>query len=741
MLDKWLLKDIQDHLTDKKRCVIIDEQRQIEFLLPLIKEKGYKIFVANDTLAELKIKYEIEKLHKNDKVVIYTTSAIDKLSFIREYCETESHFQITFLNRYITAKVNNELKLTLNLQPEELTAAAKQSIGKDKSYWKNLSANGITGLFGNFEEVVISFISDPQSFNTNNDESVKNIFYELISAHLKIPNINKPASTLASEIVQKIFENIYSNMEDVFFTKLFEKWCNSKKDFPLLLKKSSEFHLPERVDVWNIMPNHPFKKIDDEWIKLISKNINDPAWLNSKSILFKERANSSIAKEIGVNYWQAVVILVSFDVKSINKINSLDDAVKFYTTEFYKIDSAIRVIYTEFLNNKSLLKPIQEYYENILNTFLEKWFNHFTYYKENQSGLLESLINSNQPNTAIIVGDGVNFEIARSLYLSLQNEFVCSDNFIFADYPSETENNMSRLYLSKDEIENEQSKRQLKLSAITKKNINFMYIDDINYSSLYDYLIVISKDIDSLGEKIQQKALKYFDQIKEELSDKIKFLLSIGYKKVYLISDHGFVLTGILEESDKISVSLPDKNINKNERYIWLENELKDVPNNLVQLDKSYKTYKYILFSKSIRPFKTVGNYGYSHGGITPQELIVPFFSFAKNKSDEFGLNINIINKEELLEVVGNSFVVKLKSEDESDLMKANVRKVILVFFKDGKQFYEGDIFEIKISSVISKEFSLSSNKEFDMILLDSNTRETLDRAIVKQKQIRNINL
>ena len=42
---------------------------------------------------------------------------------------------------------------------------------------------------------------------------------------------------------------------------------------------------------------------------------------------------------------------------------------------------------------------------------------------------------------------------------------------------------------------------------------------------------------------------------------KVNDLFSMGYGKVYLTADHGFVITGILDEADKIPV--PDGDIIK----------------------------------------------------------------------------------------------------------------------------------------------------------------------------------
>ncbi len=59
--------------------------------------------------------------------------------------------------------------------------------------------------------------------------------------------------------------------------------------------------------------------------------------------------------------------------------------------------------------------------------------------------------------------------------------------------------------------------------------------------------------------KDAQKALKYFPETIDFFAEKIPLLLSSGYSKVYLVSDHGFVLTGLLSEADKISVTLIKK--------------------------------------------------------------------------------------------------------------------------------------------------------------------------------------
>lgn len=64
----------------------------------------------------------------------------------------------------------------------------------------------------------------------------------------------------------------------------------------------------------------------------------------------------------------------------------------------------------------------------------------------------------------------------------------------------------------------------------------------------------------------------------------------MGYGKVYLTADHGFVITGILDEADKIPV--PDGDIIKSEERFCLANDTLDNENIIVRSQK-YKESQY----------------------------------------------------------------------------------------------------------------------------------------------------
>jgi len=89
--------------------------------------------------------------------------------------------------------------------------------------------------------------------------------------------------------------------------------------------------------------------------------------------------------------------------------------------------------------------------------------------------------------------------------------------------------------------------------------------------------------------ELQQKALKYISETTTNfIAEKISQLLNSGYSKVYLITDHGFVLTGILSEADKISVSIEGVH-EKAERYIRTVERQHSLTNSYIGVEKKYE--------------------------------------------------------------------------------------------------------------------------------------------------------
>lgn len=741
MIDIWFKKDLINIYGPHSVTVFIDESGDAEFLLNTVSE-DFTVHYANSEVDQLYVKYLIEKAQPtNEKFIIYTRSKKSDLKFIREYCETCGCLEIRYLQNYVKDKVHQTLNLNINLPKEEIISAAKVSVGKDRTYWMDLSHKGASEIF-DLNKELLPFIHDPEIYSKEKyDAQLRETFYRKVSELLDQDYLNKPANTLASEVVKAILDGLAKGDCNKKLETIYKNWLDSvsyRHSFNTYLEK---YKLPSEIDIWNVSINHPFRQVDENWLGEIGKNLSDKASLPTFITKLRQRNESKQAHSLNIFFWKDVITLLEFDSKEIAYLSTFSECVDFYKKHFFKLDTAIRNLYSEFLNKKELLEPFQELYKEHVSVFLDKWFEHWSDYEENQTGTLQRIINeAGSLKTAIIVGDGVAYEIAELVASKVKGSAILKTESIIADIPTETENNMSRIYMDNGVIEAVQSNREKYLASKNPDiTIDFIRLDEVNEEVLGgQFLICTYKDIDDMGEKLQQRALKYFPETIDFFAEKISLLLSSGYDKVYLISDHGFVLTGVLSEADKISV-FPSGVYEKAERYIRLESKQPNLTPSFIETKKSYKQFEYLYFSKNINPFKTPGLYGFSHGGLSPQEVITPYFSWERSGPSITSLLVSVKNKEDLKSVTGELFSIKLQADKGTEDLFSLERKVYLVFFANKQQVNRSDIFTIHQNEKVTKEYSFDGHPEIEVHILDAITKQRLDLAVVKQNKDRDL--
>jgi len=738
MLDKWFIEDIQSGLGHSNRFVIIDPEKSCDKLMEeLEKQKLAPIINAFSEIDEIKVKYNIEKNYKSEKAIIYTNIPLDKLVWLREYCETGARLEINFLHRYISEKVSKKLHFDLTSQPENIIALGKLSIGRKQDFWDNVKATGEANIFPT--EELLAFLANPEKKFKSWDKEAQNLFVDLLSQHTEHSLANKPPETIADELAAALFNYIHKDSDNSFYNDLYRKWVDSKTYEPALKQYLKNYSVPSDVDIWLLPAHHPFKEVDMQCLGELTENIGDKNWIRTHLPMIYNRSIEHILSVLDTRWWEDIYTLFDFDISGAANIQSIDNGIEYYKSEFYKVDTAVRHLYTAFLSNEKVLKPIQEYYHQLTIQFLDKWFLYFSNeYKQGQTGYLKSLITDNEPPIAIIVGDAISFEVSQEIVSQLDNNFTVSKDVIMGSYPSETENCMSRLFSDSGEIYPDRSKRHKALLEETGKEIEFMELDDISPAHKpNDYTIFYSADVDELSEKQNQNALKYYGEFTSSVGEKIETLFGCGYTKVFLVSDHGFVLTGILEESDKVVIDSQDGK--KGERYYLSAEKAKKQSDSIIEIKEPHKDAKYQYYSKSMNPFKTRGAYGFSHGGITPQELLIPNLLIEKSGKDFNQLNVEIINKSDLKDVVGSIYQVALKGGEFIGDAFSIERKVVLVFAKDKKEFNRSSIITIKAGEQETKEFEFEKYDEFDILVIDANTRSTLDSCKINRQIARDL--
>jgi len=738
MIDKWFIKDLDNILETKPIAVLIDGGGA-DFLVS-IAERRYTVLKADTEIEELHAKYVIEsKQPTSERFLIYTTTKREHLKFIREYCETNGCIEIPQLHNYIKEKVHKTLNLNINLPPEELIVAAKISEGKNQNYWMDLCHKGSTEIF-DLKQELLPFLHDPEGYaKTKYDPQILDLFYHKVNELLKQEFLPKPPKTLAKELVTAMFDSLIKGTSNGTLHQVYEQWVDSVSYKKSLLNYITSYKLPSNLDSWVVKSNHPFENIDQLWLQDLGKNLQNldviKAWLPG----IRKRAQSRQALTLGINYWQDILELIEFDSKNIAYLSSFQESVDFYTRHLYKLDTAIRNLYARFLNHKDLLEPFQELYKDYVNIFLDKWFKYFDQYAENQTGALQRIIDNAGGKTAIIVGDGVSFEVAKLVSNQVDPKYAKGCEVILSDLPSETENNMSRIYMDSGELEAVQSKREKYLSSQnTSKAIEFIKLDKVNREAHQSEILICTyKDIDDMGETLQQKALKYFPESIEFFAEKIQTLLESGYRKVFLISDHGFVLTGLLSESDKVQLGISGDH-QKAERYIRSGEKLSS-QNSLVEIQRKSKGYEYLYFSKTLNPFKTPGVYGFSHGGAAPQEIITPFFSWEHSSESMTPLTVKIANKSELETVSGDVFQIKIDADKGSGDVFSAARKLTLIFFNKKSQVNKSDVFSIESEKSIAKDYTFDGNQSLEVHLIDATTQQLIDKTTITQNKDRDL--
>ena len=734
MIEKWLRNEIDKKICNSKRIVILDQTSRWKFLIDaactdicLYSTKNYSSKWQRKQ-DELFLRHDIEKNHKNDQVVIYVSRELTPDSFLIEYAKTGGCIEIA--TEWVRDVLLKETALQVSLTDDELYTACQLGISKDINWWKKV-VQKIEGLLS-IEDDILDFLDNPNGFLGSKTPAVKNLYVQEFCKLLQQPVQEKPADTFAGEIARHIFNGILEGNISEQEYAIYGKWIDSRNHESSFKKYLGEYQLPSTIDIDKVMDNHCFDVVDKKYLIRLVENINNASEVKNILEKIKKRLKFKKSNPYIAKWWQDIADIMDFTV--ICKDASIDGISRYYTVEFSKTDRSMRRILTYLKADTNIVKPIQEYYERMNQDLLKSWFEHYGEYQESQKGYLVNLIKNTSKKIAIIVGDGVRYEVADSVASRVASDISVDKKFMYAGLPSETEHNMSALYTTAGEIITEKKEREKKLSDETGKDITYMQLDEVNGTTDGEILVLTYKDIDDAGEKMQQSMLRLVDEFEDILVEKIQLLLHLGYKEVHLVTDHGFVLTGVLEESDKIPTDDISGGKKVSERYIRSVDEQSG--SKYISIEEHYENYNYVNFAKSSRPFVSTGKYGYSHGGFTPQEVVIPNFVFTYNKQNQ--MDVDITNKKDLIDIAGNILTVKFSSGEAKDVLSYQ-RKVRVLLYVGDKIVDKSSIISISPGSQEKVELALDSATEAVVVIVDEDTKDQLDKAKVTKCQMRDL--
>lgn len=727
MIDIWFQNDINKVLSVHNRVVVTDALGEGRFLLNYLPSDVTVINTGITEIDEIKARYKAEKDYIGKKVVFYKQDTPDSLCFLLEYAETYGCVVLDDMEAYIRRHLFEEIKENTELGKQELLMAAKLSKGKDLNWWRGVCQGIIKPL--DTDALVIDLLNNPKETQKNMDGDVWHIFESGIYSLISRPQTEQPVEVLAQSVADTIFDGlIYNNISDRLLM-IYYKCVDSNSMKEPLLNYIEKYKIPQGVSVLNTHPDHCFMALDKLYFKQLSSALENCEYIIGFQHNVHNRTQSKKAEAYKAEWLKDVKVLLDFENDKLYEVNTVSQLATYYQSHFAPLDSAIRHLYAAWLQEEKLLRPYQYRYEQYNKELLDRWFSLIEEYSPTQKNFIADKLSGNG-RIAVIVCDGLRLEIAESIANKLKTRG--KRNVAFAELPSVTENGMSSLF-GCPEVEDIAQTRYNNLKAVIP-DIEIIQLERLNSGVTANKLVLMFGDIDQVGEKKQLAGLKDINAYEEFVSTKINELFGMGYSKVYLTADHGFVITGILDEADKIPV--PNGDIIKSEERFCLANNAVDNENIIVR-NQNYKDSQYQYYAKSDKPFVSKGVYGYAHGGFTPQECIIPAYEFTNENPESLG--ISIINKAALQNVTGAYFTVKLKAENiESSLFNAE-RKVVIQIYGNGDLVSVSSVYRLTPSSVQEAEFTLPVTENVKIVVIDIQTQQQVDFCNVKKSVSRDL--
>lgn len=481
---------------------------------------------------------------------------------------------------------------------------------------------------------------------------------------------------------------------------------------------------------------------------------------------------------------------------------SLYELSKKYAETYYRIDYFYRKFYYYFdkeqekdILKRKLRQRVENLYTNtLLRKLLQKWSNLVDYELDGNWKLeladsqqdfyinyVQRIISKNDKARAVVViSDAMRYEVAAELKERINKDTwgLVDLNYMAGVFPSYTKLGMAALlpheslqYRGKEVFvdgmgsENRANRERI-LQSKCEDSIATSY-DEIMKGSKEEarelikgkrVVYIYHDKIDSTGEKrsLEEGVFKAVEDTVDELQKLIRRLTdSLNATNVVVTADHGFVYRrDDLENVDKLDSSSFDKQllIDSTRRFILTEQEIK--LENMHKFDMRHllgDTHP-ALFAYSPKAdlrFKLQGGgLNFAHGGISPQEIVVPVLTYnhkdnkktLEKKGIGYGkVGVSVINERK--KITSNKFKVKIfQTEKITDKKKPRTFRVSLWDLDNEQNRMVSDEMTVIADSksdepekrqytVILTLGSNLKNKTYYLRLIDEDTDEVKDIA------------
>jgi len=681
---------------------------------------NFKLLKTDEGL--LKIKYQIECEEPETKFVVYLPFSKDskKISYLKEYIYTGRVFSDSLYMFLKNKRVNFPTERTKISEIKKiLPRLAVESIGKPEDYWNDLfESSGAQLILPDFREKLMQFFESPEKTyqllksenkieafrkkmeseygfqdNIENPQQYRDHFFRQLCFTEVFYTLKKPSSYPFMEFLsnEDTSENNIKLIEEIRHHNRYNKKYSDltffiEKEYSSIRKFAGPYSLNPDIETLRVFDLEAITVLNDlasqcenkqEFIQLILTNTD---LIIKKSEGFWER-------EGYIREWSQLAILNKMiklieDFKTeFQYIDNNQQLIDKYSSKYFEIDTLYRNYITESSQVYDSIEDIYKWIEKLYIEFLDKLNSRFseTIFEQEkwelddlffQGNFLRKLDLKDKSKIGIIIVDGLRFELGKEIEHRMSKEFNTDIKPAYVQIPSETNVGMalllspekyefecdpSGIMLSSNGVPLNNKPQRIKYLKSKIEKINDFTIEEFNELSIKEIqkinnpIIIFSGDPDTLGEAGGVTFLDFISGSLSAIIKGIKKLSKAGFSEIHMIADHGFLTFKDPDNNFRIS-DKPDF-IKNSRRYACGENFENE---NLVQFNLP-NMKKALYFPRSIYYFKKDS---FLHGGISIQEILIPYITIKTKKDSVEKVQIQI----EMEDGISNRiFEVKIK--------------------------------------------------------------------------------
>lgn len=529
----------------------------------------------------------------------------------------------------------------------------------------------------------------------------------------------------------------------------------------------------DKLEVEALVLGTAFEYFDKLTIKYIAENLNSEVANYDRYLKYINiRLDNTLYRSKYFDYYKmliTVINLLKIKDELVIRDKSIDGIFKEYINIYYKIDRLYRdfIVSYDSIKGKSsnelfdkLERKISQFYEkDYLEELLLVWADNFT----TESGLplqkdfYNEYIKNSDTRVAVIISDGLRYELGEEIAEKLKKEASAKEinlKAMLTGLPSFTQVGMANLLPDNERvidplrkiytisgintINTENREKILKLPCEESSAIIFKDFKNMSRNEQDEFIkgkkviYIYHDNIDGIGDKskTEDETFEACDMAIKDIVGISKLLSSLGIVNIYITSDHGFLYERkVVEEYNKIELDKSEvEPVVIGKRYALYEKEIEQKGCITIKIDDYFG-----VFPKKNQRIKASGSgLQFVHGGLSPQEMIVPVIQYRSGVHSKKAEKVRVRIKESTGKITSNLNKFTLYQLDPVSIKNKVVERDIIAGLYDGDIRVSNEV-KIRLNATeenFQHDFRLTLSGDHEKVtlkIMDLETGEILD--------------